>query len=149
MFGDVDQEVALLKMFGSDATLGERLEGPHRGCGDWPHGNEDTICVIGVKVLGKLSEVFDANSCLGAEFNPDSACCGGRTRLRLGRKWCVKFVHCFAGPSIESHELTAEREENVSRGLFRRFKYSASGRQTQHNPTRDPQIVVETLTGVC
>ena len=94
-------------MFGGDPTLCQRLEGTHGGSSDWAHRNEDTICVISVKVLSKLSEVFDPDSGLRTEFDPDVACRGGRIWLRLGRKWCVKLVHRFAGPGIESHKLTA------------------------------------------
>lgn len=105
MFGDVDQQITLLEMFGGNATLGKRLKSTHSSSGYGTDSNEDTVCIISVKMLGKLSKMFNANRSLWTEFDPDVARCCGRIFVGFGRKRCMKLVHGFAWFGVEAHEL--------------------------------------------
>lgn len=90
VFCDVDEKITLLEMFCFDATLRERFESTHGGCSYWGHGYKNAVRVVGIKMLSKLPEVFDSNSCLGTEFDPDIASFRDGVWLCFGREICVK-----------------------------------------------------------
>ena len=78
MFRDVHEKVGLSKMFGRNATLRKRFKGTQ---GSSSHGaccNENAVCVISIKVLSKLSKMFDSDSRLWTKLDPNIACCRGR-----------------------------------------------------------------------
>jgi hypothetical protein len=107
VFCDVDEKVALLEMFGCDTMLRKRLKGTHGRGGYGANGDENTVGVVSIKMLGKLSKMFDSDGWLWAKLDPNIACCSGRVWLCFGRKRRVKLIHSFAWFCIEAHKFSA------------------------------------------